>query len=208
MPVTTTTRQIKSYRKLTFQILKNGKIFREHTLIINPEEYTQDEPARATVIKTLGGAHVDEWGADLITIVIRGTTGYKARSNITGNPTDGFLAFKELRNDIYRYFVEPDGKPKQFSNGVTYELRFFNWEDEEYYAVQPVKFTLQRSKSRPLLYAYDFSMTCLYPIGASKSYRSNISDPVTEYVNVFANVLKKAFQKLIDATNNIRILRG
>lgn len=158
----------KSFRYLTFEIQKNKRLFRTYTFILNPEEYSQDEPSRSNVIKTLGGAYVEEWGRDLINVNIKGTTGYKKKHYISGEETDGFQAFKDLRNNIYRYFLEPDGKMKQKQNDI-FELLFFNWEDDEFYNVYPERFILMRSKNKPLLYSYDFSFILLHPIIKSSS---------------------------------------
>jgi hypothetical protein len=201
--VTEKTNAAKSFKHLTFQITSQGKVLQTLTLTINPEELTQDEPARANVIRTLGGAYAEERGQDLITISIKGTTGYRKRIGVDGKETDGFQEFKSLRNDIYRYFLEPDGKLKQLQNGSDYELRFYNWEDDEYYAVFPLKFGLQRSKSRPLLYAYDLEMVCLYRL--EKPPRLDVQD-VIKNLKRFGIVGGMTFTSLALATMNFRLL--
>lgn len=160
--ITAKTKMEKFFRNITFEIQKNGKFFSSYTLIINPEEYSQDEPSRSAITKTLGGAYIEEWGRGLISVNIKGTTGYKKKHYVSGEETDGFQAFKDLRNNVYRYFLEPDGKMKQKQEDE-YELIFFNWEDDEHYIVYPERFLLMRSKNKPLLYSYDFSFICLYP---------------------------------------------
>lgn len=161
--VTDKTLHEKQCRRLTFEITKNGSVIRSHTLTINPEELTQREPARTEIIQTIGGAYVEDWGAGLIEFTIRGTTGYRKR-NIEGRETDGFQEFKNLRSDIYRYFLNPEGASKRDSKD-SYALNFYNWEDGEYYQIHPKNFQLNRSKQRPLLYTYDFSFVCLRPLG-------------------------------------------
>jgi hypothetical protein len=169
--LTAATEAQRAYRYFTFQIIKNNTtIVHTHTLVVNPEEYAQDEGARNEVTKTIAGAYIEEWGRELISFSIKSTTGFRRRIAPDGTETDGFQAFKDLRDNIYRYFLEPDGKLKQRrTDSDTFELRFYNWEDEEYYAIMPSKFALNRSKSRPLLYAFDFPFIGYRPLLAKSS---------------------------------------
>lgn len=173
--VTEKTRREKELSHYSFQVTKNGKIVVTHTLLVNPGDFSQEEAARTEVTKTLTGAYTEEWGRDIMVISIKGTTGYKKRYSLEGEETDGFQAFKSLRNDVYRYFLEPDGTIKQFNKTDVYEMKFFNWGDGEYFVVMPRKFTLHRSKSQPLLYSYDLTFFCLKSIGAT----GNVVAPVT-----------------------------
>lgn len=203
--VTKKTLRETAIKRFTFKITKNeNKIIRLFTLTRNPEEYTQEEPARVEITKTLGGAYIEEWGADLQSISLKGTTGYGKTVSVDGEILDGYQAFKILRNDIYRYFLEPRKKLKQFLKD-SYELYFYNWEDGEYYRIQPKKFTLLRSKSRPLLYAYDFQFICLYPVTASKKIREDVILMELEDFKSFSNICAN---NLLDATDTIRRLRN
>lgn len=196
MSVTQKTKNEKMNKQISFRIDRDGVLFRLFTFSIKPEELMQDEPARVNVIKTLGGAYVEEWGRGSITMTIRGTTGYKERIGNNGM-TDGFQEFKELRNDIYRYFLEPNGTMKQYLK-ETYDLMFYNWEDQEFYYIVPNKFSLLRSKNKPLLYQYDFSFTCIKPIIQSVK---DSSDGATTESNIPAiNTSMKV------AANNTRVV--
>ncbi len=158
----------KTFKHITFELHKDESLFYSYTFTINPEEFSQEEPSRSSVIKTLGGAYVEEWGRDLININIKGTTGYGKRYYANGKETDGYQTFKDLRDKIYRYFLEPQGRMKQTQTSK-YQLLFFNWEDDEYYEVYPERFILMRSKNKPLLYSYDFSFICIKQIGRQKT---------------------------------------
>lgn len=118
---------------------------KSYTFSVNPEEYTQEEPSRSTVTQTKGGAWVDDFGAGLPTITIRGSTGFKHGQ--------GFTKFKELRDLIRKYYKEKT------------ELTFHNWTDDESWIVHtdPSGFRLMRSKTNPLLYMYDIRLICLRP---------------------------------------------
>ena len=124
---------------------------------LNPEEYTQDEPIRSTVTQTKAGAWVDDFGAGLINIFMKGTTGF----------ANGYEKFKELRTLLRTYNEsKTPGKP------VEDELIFHNYTDEESWVVHPDPSGLKlfRSKSNPLLYMYELRLVCL----------RSASDPVTD----------------------------
>lgn len=107
---------------------------------LNPEIYTQSEPSRTTVVQTKGGGYIDAWGAGFVTIEIKGTTGFK---NGTGNPTNGFDKFVELRDLIRQVYkdVKPGSKVENL-------IKFYNYTDEDHWYVYPDKFILNRDKLR------------------------------------------------------------
>ncbi|WCS68026.1 hypothetical protein Goe26_01140 [Bacillus phage vB_BsuM-Goe26] len=129
---------------------------------LNPEEYTQDEPSKSQVTQTKSGAWVDDFGAGLKSIYMKGTTGL--------NKGNGFKKFKELRKLIRDYYT--DTKP---GKTIKDELIFHNFTDEESWVVhpEPSGFRLLRSKSNPLLYMYEIRLVCLretkYPGTTSKT---------------------------------------
>jgi len=129
----------------------NGKSYK---FILNPEEYQQTEPNRASVTQTKAGAWIDEFGAGVPTIQFKGTTGFK---NGTSDPTKGFRKFKELRDTIRRVYNRvPPGSVVPSSK----ELLFYNYTDGEYWVVTPTTFELMRSIARPTLYSYNVHLIC------------------------------------------------
>jgi hypothetical protein len=187
--------------RMTFQVLKNGYIVNTHTLVLNPEEYSHEEPARVNINRTLSSAYIEEWGRDLMVVNLRGTTGRRVYRN--GKQTSGYEAFKDLRQEIYRYFLEPDGNMKQRVSDK-YEMKWYNWEDEEYYYVYPTKFSLLRSKTRPLLYAYDMSMILLRGIG-DKMQEYSPPDPISKLDQVYMVASIASLQMAI-LTDKMRLL--
>lgn len=167
MPALPSTLDQQRVRRFTFEIYRNDQMIREHTLILNPEEYNQREQPRGDVNKTLQGVYLEDWGRGLTEASIRGTTGYHARRTPQGRLTDGYESFMELRN-LFRFFLEPENTPKRDVVGQ-YDLRFYNWEDNEFYFIYPRHFNLQRTSSRPLLYTYDFAFYCLRAIGENQT---------------------------------------
>jgi len=170
---------VKTLRRFEFEFQGNSYVFN-----LNPEEYTQTEPSRATITQTKGGAWMDDFGSGIVQIKFKGITGFKSssldqnqheflRSLISeggGNAVwakseferqmVGFLKFKELRDLIracYDNFVPGEViLPSK-------ELIFHNYTDGEHWIVYPETFDLFRSVSRPLLYSYSISLWCLRP---------------------------------------------
>jgi len=149
---------------------------------LNPETYHQSEPSRTTIVQTKGGAFVDAWGAGLISIEIKGTTGFK---NGTGDPTNGFTKFKELR-DLIRTIYK-DVKPGEKVSNL---LKFYNYTDEDNWYVYPDKFELDRDKSRTLLYVYDILLIGMAKIGDYDPLNPVTSDTVlSDTVPVSPNLI-------------------
>jgi len=126
---------------------------------LNPEEYTQDEPVRTVVTQTLGGAFIDDFGAGLVSIYMKGSTGMK----------NGFEKFVELRD-----FMRTYAKTGTAGQEVKDELKFHNYTDEESWIVHPdpTGFRVFRSKSNPLLFMYELRLTAL----------RNAKDPAPEMI--------------------------
>jgi hypothetical protein len=124
-------------------------------------------------MQTLGGAYVDDFGAGLYQVSISGITGYKARYNSEGMYVDGYEEFVNFRKNIYRDFVE--------SNDPNRVLIWYNWEDREYFKIQPTIFRLQRSISEPTLYRYEFNFTC---IGKATSGRASSNYAVYDFASI------------------------
>jgi len=140
---------------------------------INPEEYSQDEPIRSTITQTKAGAWVDDFGAGLVNIFMKGTTGF----------ANGYEKLKELRGLLRTYNdSKVPGKP------VVDELIFHNYTDEESWIVHPdpTGFKLFRSKSNPLLYMYEIRLVCLRnaaePAG-DKSDQGGVGNPLGPALN-------------------------
>ena len=128
---------------------------KQYPFVLNPEEYTQEEPSRGTVTQTKGAAWLDDFGMGIPIIDIKGTTGFKNGSN---SGTSGFVHFKSLRDVVRTFYASvPLGQAIPQSS----ELIFHNYTDGEHWIVYPVLFNLFKSIARPLLYMYEIQMQCL-----------------------------------------------
>lgn len=125
--------------------------------LINPEEFVQTEPSRATITQTKGGAYLDAWGAGLTTIEIKGTTGFRCGTNFNNEGFKQFVALRTLIRTVYDTVV-PGVKAETL-------MKFYNYTDDDCWYVYPLSFTLTRSKAKPLLYNYNITLQGLARIG-------------------------------------------
>lgn len=153
MPQLQSTQTNKRFYKYTFELRRNTDVLTRHTLSVNPEDLTIIEPARVNVVQTLGGAYVHDFGQGLTTVTISGITGFHAKRNEEGEIVDGWTEFRNFRDEVYRKFIK--------ENIQSYALYWYNWEDDEYFQIQPTSFRLMRSKQAPLVYRYEFQFTCI-----------------------------------------------
>jgi hypothetical protein len=134
-----------------------------------PEELTYTHPTRASVIQTLGGAWVDDFGEGIVDISLSGHTGWRANEQtlLTANaPKDGMEKAIELRTAFFETFHKermaaakagknPDDVVKMFFVDV---LNTALWQ------VYPVSMQLRRNKTRPLLFQYQLRLLGLEPL--------------------------------------------
>jgi hypothetical protein len=147
------------------EFIFNGQSFK---LALNPEEYEQSQPSRVTITQTKGGAWVDDWGAGIANISMKGTTGWK---NGTGDPTSGFKKFRELQAMVEAYYTK---LPPGATIPADKEMIFHNYTDEQHYVVIPKVFRLFRSVARPLLYQYQIELMCQRDASAPASRGASV----------------------------------
>lgn len=179
--------------------LKRMELSYKDTVIkfaINPSDYTQKEPNRATITQTKGGAWIDAWGAGIVEFNIKGITGVSGRKTNsivsralkTTNTTTqaitrnsgvdvGYQRWKELR-DLFRqvYQAVQDGEP------VTDLIKFYNYTDNEFWYCYPTQngIELYRSRSKPHIYQYTISLWGLRRIGEPETTTGVIGNPNKE----------------------------
>lgn len=138
---------------------------------VNPEDYTQSEPNKATITQTKGGAWIDAWGAGIVEITIKGTTGVKGNTN---SIDVGYQRWKELRNLVRGvYEAVTDGEE------IKDLIQFYNFTDNEYYYCYPAQggIELYRSKSRPHAYQYTVHLWAIRKIGQPETSSGVIGNP-------------------------------
>lgn len=197
----------RGFYKISFEILRNGIPIYIQTLTVNPEAMSADDAAYVTVTPTLNGFYVDDFGLGPTTYNIKGTTGFGPKRNAEGTVVDGYAEIKNLRDRIYRYFLEPDGVKKERQTD-DFKLIYHDWLMGDHYVVQPVgKFQLARNKQRPTMFAYDFTFVTLYPteFGVSLNNR-DVQDTIWQNTQSPTIRLQDHYNTMLDGANLLRIL--
>ncbi len=147
----------------------------EYMFAVNPDDYTQSEPNKATVTQTKGGAWIDAWGEGIKEITIKGTTGVGGSSKTgTADGDIGYNRWKQLRNLIQHvYDSVEDGQKVAL-------MKFYNFTDKEFYYVYPAQggIELYRSKSRPHIYQYTLHLWAVRRLGEAETERQALGNPV------------------------------
>lgn len=126
-------------------------------LAIRPEELTVSEPSRLIVQQTLGGAWADSFDRGLVSINLSGMLGWRGNGFLSGEDL-----FAQLRETVFLSWHER--RKEAIGSGQdpnTVRLTFIDTLDGLTYVVAPQQFTLRRSKSRPLLMAYQIRLVAL-----------------------------------------------
>lgn len=158
--------------------VNNGKIVPDSPLFpwgefvfqINPQDISQDEIFAIQVTPTFSGVMVEHQSVTLKDIVISGTTGISPNRAAggalprNGRPAfasgrSGYYEFQELRSYI-RSYAEAKRNDKDKSMG---ELRLVwrNFKDKEDLFVEPQKFTMKRSSTKPMSYDYSIQLKAI-----------------------------------------------
>lgn len=140
-----------------------------------PEELTYTHPTRASVIQTLGGAWVDDFGEGIVDITLSGHTGWRANDQTLTTinaPKDGMEKAIELRTAFFETFHKERMAAAKAGNNPDDSVKMFFVDvlNTALWQVYPVSMQLRRHKSRPLLYQYQLRLLGLDPYleGADK----------------------------------------
>lgn len=142
---------------------------------VNPSDYTQKEPNRATVTQTKGGAWIDAWGAGIVEFSIKGITGVSGQQKSSIDV--GYQRWKALR-DLFRdiYQSVQDGE------SITELIKFYNYTDNEFWYCYPTQsgIELYRSRSKPHVYQYTINLWGIRRIGEPETVTGVIGNPYKE----------------------------
>jgi len=197
-------------------------------LQINPQEISQDENFAVTVTPTQRGVIVEHQGSVLKDIVIGGTTGKHPKQkhqsirddgephglglaaglsgalhSFTGGVIGeknkkietGYTQFHHLRN-YFRAYVELKKDPTKDN----FQLVFMNYKDNEFLKVEPLKFTMRRTSSKPFLYDYEITLKGIGRYEAPKVESNAIRDAV--------NFINEAADTVADVTAEVSNVVG
>jgi hypothetical protein len=155
---------VKAYPNGKTEVAPGWQPFR---LQINPQELSQDEIFAIEVTPTFRGVIVEHHGTVLKDINISGTTGISpnaregGKKKNSGDPVlasghSGYQEFHELRS-YFRAYVESKRLDNR-EDGKELRMVFRNLKDQENLFVEPQKFSMKRSSSRPFLYDYQIAL--------------------------------------------------
>jgi hypothetical protein len=119
---------------------------------LRPEEVVYSHPTRASVVQTLGGAWVDDFGEGLVDITLSGHTGWHYR--VGGEP-----AFYALRNGCFQLYHQlrmAAADAGQDPDSV--QMLFVDTLHAAAYVVYPESLQTRKHKTRPLLYQYQLRL--------------------------------------------------
>lgn len=123
---------------------------------LRPEEASYSHPTRASVIQTLGGAWVDDFGEGLCEITLSGHTGWH-RGEL--NPLGGEEAFFLLRKGLFElYHNLRMAAAAAGQDPDTIQMLFVDTLHASSYIVYPVSLITRKHRSRPLLYQYQLRL--------------------------------------------------
>lgn len=153
------TNQKGDIRPIAFVLQDGNKFSTPIVLSIRPTDLTRPEPSRVTVRQTLGRGvqgWVDNFGEGLPTVTIAGHTGWRVSSATGKDGVQSFLQLNELISHEYhakiQEVIEAGRDPSEVKLILVDMLDDFVW------SVVPVNFTLQRSRSQPLLMKYNIQL--------------------------------------------------
>jgi hypothetical protein len=142
-------------------------------LPIRPEALSRQSTSRITVQQTLGGTGwADDFGPGLDVINLQGTTGWRGTAG-----DDGAALFQQLYQAIYTNWHQARNQLRQKGQDPNQiELIFTDTLDNIIEVVAPLTFTLQRSKSSPLISRYNIQLIVLgdQPRPAPQSWLSGV----------------------------------
>lgn len=173
-----------------FGVLDNGQIasqWKQFKLQINPQEFQQDEEFSIQFFPTPTGITIEHQGSIMKDIVLSGTTGIHPKKGaggidikgdiIFGVGDSGYKQFHDLRNYIRSY-----AEHKKNPSNKNLQLAFFNFKDQEFFLVEPVRFSLKRSSTKPMMYDYTIALKTVGRTEAPPD-DSNIFENIFDAVN-------------------------
>lgn len=149
-------------RAISFALFGGGLIG-SGGITVRPESLSRTEPTRMTVQQTLAGAWIDAFDRGVATIKIAGTTGYRGNGLLSGE-----AAFMLLRGSVFQGWN--DARAAVIAGGGDPNASVFLWMvdalDNFVALVAPKTFTLERSKTSPLLMRYRIELLQLDDINS------------------------------------------
>lgn len=161
--------------------MKNGVEDQRYTFPINPSAYALQDGPRAQVLQTESGGQVQVFGHQLPQVSVSGVTGWQQYPDPAGGLTDGFAAWTSLKAIVDAFITNTHE-----DSAHTWELRLYNWSDNQAWSVMPLPYQVQRTAALPMYYSYSMTFVALDTVPpqqtASGGPVSAASDPVRQLI--------------------------
>lgn len=188
----------------------NNNEFEDIWLPITPQEINQTEDFAVAIRPTQGGTVVNHSGNKYKTLQISGTTGVHPYRGVLGvNPATGVangqtddLKFRS-GYEVFQHFrawIKGYHESKKFPLKQNLRMIFRNYKDWEFLYVEPLKFSMKRSASKPLMYEYTIQFKVLSHVPNPQSIASflgGVIGGVTSRASEACNNFKKLSTKSI-----------
>lgn len=171
-------------------------------LAIRPEDLTRGDPSRLNVQQTLGGAWADNFGPGVPTITISGHTGWRP---LAGSLGDGEARFQALKTTVFdQWHAKRRDAVQAGRDPDLVQLVFSDSLDGFTVVVAPMSFTLRRSRSRPLIYQYQISLTVLDQNVDQTSFLSKLGVDTGALESLGLDSLTASINEITQAINDVQ----
>jgi hypothetical protein len=128
--------------------------------IIRPENLTLTRPNRGTVIHSAENAWLDDFGRGVPILTFSGHTGWQEPSVALAS----IVAFKLFEALLVEYEERRKRTAAAGGDPDTVKLLYFDALNAQAFVLYPIEFTLNRTKSHPLLYFYQARFYVLFDL--------------------------------------------
>jgi hypothetical protein len=174
----------QKFRTIGFRLSGGASAPLNFTFSIRPEDLRHSEPSRTSVQQTLGGALVDSFGASLSTITMTGHNGWRG-----GFLSSGESLFADLRAATFtEWHKRRQAEIDAGNDPANIELTLTDTLDAITVVVAPMSFSLQRSRSSPLLMRYNLELTVLSDASLGDSIGDSILSALSNPLRWIASV--------------------
>ena len=166
---------------------------------INPSQIRQDEDFAVNPQATQSGVALGHEGFVFKRIVISGTTGIHPKRGF-----NGYVEFGKLINYIRAY-----SEYKSSAENADVRLVFKNLKDNEYWFVEPLRFSKNRDASKPFMSSYEITLLIIGKAERKPTGIESIFNQITNFIDTYItgplNDIEQIFQ---DGKNFILQIEG
>lgn len=186
----------------TLILVEPGLSPTEFHLAPSPQDVRSEKTALTTLTPLPGmSAYRESHGNGFETVILQGTFGAKTRQvgGIDWSGAEMFLAFRKGFWDRYLSLVGSADPVKQKT-----QMEFHNWDEDEHYYAEPIRFVSPRGHENRTFYRYEFTLQLYAPIAPKFTQpvvdKISLADQVSKFLKMVAEKLKAAGEWLSEKT--------